>query len=241
MECSVSQLSDAARAGWAFVQARRPIIGTLAVSPRRPRRFDVSPPRRDLACALADSSGGIADDNQQSCRENVAGAKALDAEAARRRRAHAARPRRTRGADRAASNGASDCRCRSRASRRRTGVASLPLSALGPISATVGASQPGYRIAESGREALARSAPADLRARFTAGGVTLHAPRASVHLRLLSAAYGKDVVRIGAAPPRAHANRVEYAHAGVREWYANGPLGLEQGFTIQARRSASRR
>ncbi len=58
-------------------------------------------------------------------------------------------------------------------------------------------------------------------------------------MRLLSAAYGNDVVRIGAVAPRAHANRVEYAHAGVREWYANGPLGLEQGFTIQGRRSAT--
>ena len=28
------------------------------------------------------------------------------------------------------------------------------------------------------------------------------------------------------------ANRVTYAHAGLSEWYANGPLGLEQGFTI---------
>src|ERR1700722_9367433 len=43
------------------------------------------------------------------------------------------------------------------------GGASLPLSALGPISATLGASQPGDRIVESGREALARSAPAGLR------------------------------------------------------------------------------
>ena len=28
------------------------------------------------------------------------------------------------------------------------------------------------------------------------------------------------------------ANRVTYAHPGLSEWYVNGPLGLEQGFTI---------
>ena len=32
--------------------------------------------------------------------------------------------------------------------------------------------------------------------------------------------------------PRASANRVTYAHAQLSEWYVNGPLGLEQGFTI---------
>src|SRR5271170_629535 len=37
---------------------------------------------------------------------------------------------------------------------------------------------------------------------------------------------------VGPVVAHAHANRVSYAHAGVSEWYANGPLGLEQGFTI---------
>ena len=34
------------------------------------------------------------------------------------------------------------------------------------------------------------------------------------------------------------ANRVSYAHGSLREWYANGPLGLEQGFDVAARPSA---
>jgi hypothetical protein len=33
---------------------------------------------------------------------------------------------------------------------------------------------------------------------------------------------------------RVAANQVVYVHAGVSEWYANGPLGLEQGFTVPA-------
>ena len=37
------------------------------------------------------------------------------------------------------------------------------------------------------------------------------------------------------APPRVCAHRVVYAHAGgVLEWYAAGPLGIEQGFTLSA-------
>src|SRR5262249_38170226 len=35
-----------------------------------------------------------------------------------------------------------------------------------------------------------------------------------------------------AAPPGAKANRVTYEYPGLTEWHRNGPLGLEQGFTI---------
>ena len=41
--------------------------------------------------------------------------------------------------------------------------------------------------------------------------------------------------------PRASANRVTYARGPISEWYVNGPLGLEQGFTIAVRRLASAR
>jgi hypothetical protein len=34
------------------------------------------------------------------------------------------------------------------------------------------------------------------------------------------------------AAPQASANRVEYHHGELTEWYVNGPVGLEQGFTL---------
>ena len=37
---------------------------------------------------------------------------------------------------------------------------------------------------------------------------------------------------MGGVRPSVKANRVTYARAGLSEWYLNGPLGLEQGFTI---------
>jgi hypothetical protein len=37
---------------------------------------------------------------------------------------------------------------------------------------------------------------------------------------------------VGHVSPSAHANRVLYRHSSLSEWYANGPLGVEQGFTI---------
>jgi hypothetical protein len=37
---------------------------------------------------------------------------------------------------------------------------------------------------------------------------------------------------VKAVAPQAEANRVEYRRGGLTEWYLNGPLGLEQGFTL---------
>jgi hypothetical protein len=36
----------------------------------------------------------------------------------------------------------------------------------------------------------------------------------------------------GAVTPDASGNRVEYHRGALTEWYVNGPLGLEQGFTL---------
>jgi len=44
--------------------------------------------------------------------------------------------------------------------------------------------------------------------------------------------YGDAVHPLKAVAPRAKANRVEYRRDGMTEWYENGPLGLEQGFTL---------
>ena len=53
-----------------------------------------------------------------------------------------------------------------------------------------------------------------------------------VGLSLQGVGYGASLHAVGWDAPKASANRVSYAHAGVSEWYANGPLGVEQGFTI---------
>ena len=44
---------------------------------------------------------------------------------------------------------------------------------------------------------------------------------------------------LAAARPAAHGNRAVYRRGDVSEWYANGPLGLEQGFTIAPRAAAA--
>jgi IPT/TIG domain/FG-GAP repeat len=71
-----------------------------------------------------------------------------------------------------------------------------------------------------------------LPARFTAGGVQVTAGGATLGLSLRAIGYARSLTRVAAVTPTFHANRVLYARPQVREWYVNGPLGLEQGFTL---------
>jgi hypothetical protein len=51
-------------------------------------------------------------------------------------------------------------------------------------------------------------------------------------LALLSYGYGDAMRNASKAVPQASQNRVEYKRGGLTEWYENGPLGVEQGFTL---------
>ena len=114
----------------------------------------------------------------------------------------------------------------------RTGLLGLPLGAQGPVSAAVGADNGAYRVHESAGAFSAISPAERLEIGFTSSAVTVGAGATRVRLSLLGVGYGSSLTAIGAAPPRGHANRVEYAHPQLDEWYENGPLGLEQGFTL---------
>jgi hypothetical protein len=85
------------------------------------------------------------------------------------------------------------------------------------------AARPGYRV-ENRQHAL--------EAEFTAAGVKVRSGSAVLGMKLVGYGYGGSLQAVGAAEPRAEANRVEYVRGEVTEWYVNGPLGLEQGFTL---------
>ena len=58
-------------------------------------------------------------------------------------------------------------------------------------------------------------------------------------MALASYGYASALEPVGSVVPRASANRVSYAHGALTEWYANGPLGIEQGFDVAARPSTA--
>ncbi|MGI8801680.1 MAG: hypothetical protein ACR2KV_05830 [Solirubrobacteraceae bacterium] len=108
------------------------------------------------------------------------------------------------------------------------GLASLPAAARGPIAAAVTRADPAYGIVGLGGVNAAER----LRLQFSGGAVTVASGHGTVGLSLVGYGRGEALVRPVAAAPRAVANRVTYARGPLTEWYANGALGLEQGFDV---------
>lgn len=90
-----------------------------------------------------------------------------------------------------------------------------------------------YAVDASGRTKNPRQ---KLAARSDAAGIRLTAAEGAADFRagLALQSYGcaEAPQRSTATAPRSFQNRIEYARAGLTEWYVNGPLGLEQGFTL---------
>jgi hypothetical protein len=122
-----------------------------------------------------------------------------------------------------------------RATTARHGLTSLPLTAQGSVSAALGHDEPAYRVT-----ALQAVNPAQrLRAGFSRRGVTVASGKAWLGMALSAYGYASELEPVRSIAPRASANRVNYAHGALTEWYANGPLGIEQGFDVAARPSAA--
>jgi hypothetical protein len=74
---------------------------------------------------------------------------------------------------------------------------------------------------------------------FSPGGVAFRAGRQQLDLAARSVRRAGQVAPLAAVRPSASHNRVSYRRPGLVEWYANGPLGLEQGFTLTHRLAGS--
>ena len=111
------------------------------------------------------------------------------------------------------------------------GLESLPLAAQGPVSASLGRDAPAYRL-----EGLRAANPEQrLHTRFSRRGVTVASGAAQLGMALSAYGHGSTLRSVGRAVPRTRTNRVRYARGALTEWYANGPLGIEQGFDVAAR------
>src|SRR5271154_364723 len=112
------------------------------------------------------------------------------------------------------------------------GLASLRPAAQGPVSGAVGAADRAYWFSASGGVFGAPTPTQHLHSSFGRSGLLVSSGTLRVGLSLRTAGYGRVSQPISAVAPQVSANRVRYAHAGLEEWYLNGPLGLEQGFTV---------
>ena len=109
---------------------------------------------------------------------------------------------------------------------------SLPPAARAQMSATIGEDDPSYHARQQSGGFRMTNAGHGLTAVFSADGLELRQGTDHWALALRGYGYGERLVRAGSTAPRASANRIEYRRGPVTEWYLNGPLGLEQGFTL---------
>jgi FG-GAP repeat len=105
------------------------------------------------------------------------------------------------------------------------------------LSATLGARDPAYRIAPQpgparGRGYTASNPGQQLRARFAGSLASIGSGPLVTHLRLAALGYGSALHATGPMRASASHNALRLTGTGIAEWYHNGPLGLEQGFTI---------
>jgi hypothetical protein len=117
----------------------------------------------------------------------------------------------------------------------RGDLGSLPLAARGPISELLGRGSASYVV----RDLRAANPAQGLHLAFSSRGVSVASAKATLGLRLSAYGYGHSLRPVAPVAPRVAVNRVTYAHGALTEWYVNGPLGLEQGFTLASRPGAA--
>jgi hypothetical protein len=111
-------------------------------------------------------------------------------------------------------------------------LSDLPPAAQAQISAAVGKGQPGYHAVPLADGFRVKNSGHGLAADFTPAAVRVRAGTATWGLSLVGYGYSDALSALTTAAPQAEANRIEYRRGDLTEWYVNGPLGLEQGFTL---------
>ena len=125
------------------------------------------------------------------------------------------------------------------AARTARGWASLPVPARLVVSRALGTDEQQFGVRRSSGGALVVRG-SGVSAVFGPGGVTVVGGSGGVlRLGLSGLGRGGSLRAMPAVRPQGALNRVSYGRSGVAEWYANGPLGLEQGFTVTRRPAGS--
>ena len=114
------------------------------------------------------------------------------------------------------------------------GFAALPVPLRGLASGTLGRGEPGFWVRRAGAGFVLVNGAQGFSARFSDAGVRVSARGGRLALSLAGVGYGSSLRPLGSRVPSADRNRVSYADGAFTQWYENGPLGLEQGFTLRA-------
>jgi hypothetical protein len=110
---------------------------------------------------------------------------------------------------------------------------SLPVAAQAQISNDIGQDSPDYSIRRTEDGGVGVNPAQKLELRFSSRGSEIRSGGRRVTLKANRFGYGAELALLPAVAPQLMRNRVEYRHGALAEWYTNGPVGLEQGFTVE--------
>ena len=110
----------------------------------------------------------------------------------------------------------------------------LPVPLRGVVSGTLGRAERVFWVRRAGAGFVVVNGAQGFSARFSDSGVRVWARGGRVALSLAGVGYGSSLRPVGPRTPSADGNRVSYADGALTQWFENGPLGLEQGFTLRA-------
>jgi hypothetical protein len=116
-----------------------------------------------------------------------------------------------------------------------TKLSDLPAEAQSGVSAALGGDIPEYRARATHDGYEVANPRQKLNARFGSRGLEVQAESTRFGMSVRGYGYGTTLTSVRQARPIAASNRVEYRRGSFTEWYVNGPMGLEQGFTLSRR------
>ena len=109
----------------------------------------------------------------------------------------------------------------------------LPDALRTAASTAIGSSTPAYRLRAQNGAFTARGA-GGTSIRFSRSDAQIASGGMRVGLSLKALGYGSSLQPVGANTTLAgNSNRATYSYKQLSEWFSNGPLGLEQGFTLK--------
>jgi hypothetical protein len=119
-----------------------------------------------------------------------------------------------------------------RSLKKRETLSTLPPLAAAQVSAALGREQFKYHAFTDGEGLHMQNPDHRLAVNFTPTSLGVRRGAETWQLALQGYGYGAELHGVEHTTPHAIGNRVEYRRDGMTEWYVNGPLGLEQGFTL---------
>lgn len=114
------------------------------------------------------------------------------------------------------------------------GLTNLPLDAQSSISRILGNENPAYHAAALESGYRFKNHQHALSVDLSTSGVEICSDGNRWVMALRAYGYGDELIPAQAAMPRAVANHIEYRRGILTEWYVNGQMGVEQGFTIES-------